>query len=435
MESHGDLAADPTAPGPHRWFYGWTILAICTAVIFVTTGTRGSFGAFFKAMQRDLNWDRATTAGASAVSTAAWALSIPLAGRLVDRHGAKWVMVASVALMIVSVVPIFWVQSLWALYLFYGILPGVASSGTTTIPAAHLINRWFYRNAGIASGIASSAIPLGWALFSPLAAVLIPLLGWRLSYIAISICLVAILPCVVVYLRDVPRSGEVPQEERPHELRTAPSEIRPSFPSPAAMTLRGALKTPLYRLLLLSQISCGLLDHSVGVHFIAYVSDKGQTEVFAALLLGATNLIAVAGSLFGGWLCDRFNRKSALCVMHGLRVIAFPMLILFGLTGSVVWLFPFIVCYGATVIMGFPPTSILVVRMYGHRSVGILYGSLQVTHQLGMAAGAYLAGVVYDGFGSYYPVFAAATAIAAVATAGMFRIDERRRPYFEEEGS
>ncbi|HEX9880267.1 MAG TPA: MFS transporter, partial [Candidatus Binatia bacterium] len=81
------------------------------------------------------------------------------------------------------------------------------------------------------------------------------------------------------------------------------------------------------------------------------------------------------------------------------------------------------------------PTSILVVRMYGHRSVGILYGSLQVTHQLGMAAGAYLAGVVYDGFGSYYPVFAAATAIAAVATAGMFRIDERRRPYFEEEGS
>ncbi len=424
--------SNPDSPAePRTWFYGWIVIAVCTAVIFVVTGTRSSFGAFFKAMQSDLDWDRGTTAGAAAISTAAWALSLPVIGRLVDRYGAKLVMTTSLVLMIGSVVPMFWVDSLWALYLFYGVLPGIASSGASMIPAAHLIGRWFHKRAGIASGIASSAVPLGWAIFAPLAAMLVPLLGWRLSYIALSVCLLVVLPCVIFFLRNAPRPGEVPGSEGLPTSRNAPPQAGSPSNRPATLTLRAALRTPLYRLLLLSQISCGLLDHSVGVHFIAFVSDNGQTEIFAALLMGATNLIAVGGSLLGGWLCDRFSRKSALCVMHGFRVMGFPMLILFGLTGSVVWLYLFTTLYGVTVIMGFPPTSLLIVKMYGHRSVGSLYGSLQVMHHLGMAAGAYFAGAVFDRFGSYYPVFAVATVIAAVATLGMFQIDEERRPYTE----
>lgn len=434
METPPEKSHPTTSSTTHQWFYGWVIVALCTAVMFVVTGTKGSFGALFKAIQFDLGWDRGTTAGISTVSTAVWALSLPLVGRMVDRHGAKLVMVASIVAMVLSVIPMYWVQSIWAIYLFYGVLPGMASSGASTIPAAHLIGRWFYRHAGIASGIFSSALPLGTAVFAPLAAVLVPIMGWRLAYIVLSASLLLILPFTWFFLRDHPRDGEVPETERPP---TAPSpSLRSESTSPMAstMTLRDALRTPLFRLLLLSQISCGLLDLIVGVHFIPFVSDHGLTEVFGAVLLGASNLIAVAGTLFGGWLCDHVNRKSALCVMHGLRAIGFPLLILFGLTGNVVWLYIFTAMYGATVMMGFPPTSLLIVRMYGHRSVGTLYGSLQVMHHLGMGAGAYFAGVVFDQVGSYYPVFAAATVIATIATIGMFRIDERRRPYFENQG-
>ena len=403
-------------PATNTRYYGWVIVGICTATIFVVTGTKGSFGALFKDMQKDLGWDRGTTAGASAISTLAWGLTLPLVGPLVDRYGAKRVMVFSILVMIVGVIPMFWVQSLWTLYLFFGILPGAAIAGSTIVPAASLIGRWFHNRAGFATGIISSAFPLGWAVFTPVTALLVPHLGWRNSYILLSASLLLILPLTQLFLRDEPKAGEVPETER--SSKTLP----PSFGS--RTTLREAMGTPLFRFLLLSQVSCGIVDHVVSVHFIPFVSDKGQTEVFAAMLLSASHLAAVAGSLASGWMCDHYSRKFTLCLMHGLRAMSLPMLILFGLTGNPVWLFLFTPLYGATVMMGIPPTSTLVVRGFGHRSVGTVYGSLQLTHQLGMAAGAYGSGLIFDVAGSYYPVFVIAIGIATFAMINMPRIRE-----------
>lgn len=92
-------------------FRGWAIVAVCTAVTFVVTGTKGSFGAFFKAIQDDLGWDRGTTAGVAAAHTVAWALSQPVIGHLVDRSGPKRTMTACILLLIIGVVPMFRAQS------------------------------------------------------------------------------------------------------------------------------------------------------------------------------------------------------------------------------------------------------------------------------------------------------------------------------------
>ena len=144
-----ELSLPSAPPAKTTLYYGWIIVGICTATVFVVTGTKGTIGALFKDMQRDLGWGRGTTAGSSAISTLAWALTLPLVGPLVDRYGAKRVMVASILLMIVVVIPIFWVKSLWALYLFFGILPGAAIAGSTIVPAASLMGRWFHRRAGV----------------------------------------------------------------------------------------------------------------------------------------------------------------------------------------------------------------------------------------------------------------------------------------------
>ena len=408
----------PSSPPPAKTtrYYGWVIVGICTVTVFVVQGTKGTIGALFKDMQNDLGWGRATTAGSYAISTLAWALTLPLVGPLVDRYGAKRVMLASILLMSAAIIPVFWVNSLWALYLFFGILPGAAIAGSTVVPAASLMGRWFHNRAGFASGIIASALPLGWAVFTPVTALLVPLWGWRMSYIALSASLLIILPLTLVYLRDEPTPGEMPEIEGPSK----------AFPSSlgSRITLREAMGTPLFRFLLLSQVSCGIVDHVVSVHFIPFVSDKGQTEVLAAMLLSAINLAAVAGSIASGWMCDRYSRKYTLCLMHGLRAISLPMLILFGLTGNLAWLFLFTPLYGATVMMGFPPTSTLVVRAYGHRSVGTVYGTLQVTHQLGMAAGAYFSGLIFDMASSYYPVFVIAIGISTFAMISMPRIHE-----------
>ncbi len=65
--------------------------------------------------------------------------------------------------------------------------------------------------------------------------------------------------------------------------------------------------------------------------------------------------MAVGGTIGGGWLCDRLDRRTTQFLMHGLRVLALPMLILFGATGQVGWLLCFVPLYGATIMVGFPP--------------------------------------------------------------------------------
>ena len=416
----------PLKPESGR-FYGWVIVAVCTGVTFVVTGSRGSFGAFFKDMQENLGWDRSTTSGIASLNTVAWAVTQPGIGHLVDRYGPKLVLSACIVLLIVATFPVFWIQSTWALYLFLGLLPGVASSGASMVPAASIIGRWFYRRAGLASGIISSAIPLGQAVFTPIAAFLVAFIGWRLSYIALGSALLVVLPFILIYLRDAPAHDELPASERPIAAGFGNS----GYSSGAGLTLAAAMRTPLFWLLLLSQTSCGIVDTVVGIHFIPFVSDQGRTEIVAAFLMGAVNLTAVGGSVISGWVCDRFGRKWALFVMHGLRVISLPMLIAFGLTSNLFWLLLFIPLYGGTVIMGFPASSTLVARMFGVRSVGSVYGSLQVMHHLGMAVGSYMAGVIFDVGGSYYPAFALATGVAALAAIATLWIDERRTPYYE----
>jgi MFS family permease len=274
----------------------------------------------------------------------------------------------------------------------------------------------------LASGIVSAAFPLGQAIFLPVAAILVAVIGWRLGYIALGLALFAMLPLVVLFLREEPRPGEVPASERPPGA-TAHGGRGTTSPG---YTLRQAMGTRAFWLILVSQVSCGLVDQVVGLHLIPFVSDEGRSELFAASVMGATSLVAAVGSVAGGWVSDRFGRKLALIAMHGLRAVSIPLLVLFALSGQDFWLFLFVPLYGATIIVGFPATSTLIARLYGPRSLATVYGNLQLTHHLGMAAGGYVAGVIFDHAGSYFPAFALATGIAAFAMLCLFWLNEKQ---------
>jgi predicted MFS family arabinose efflux permease len=109
-------------------------------------------------------------------------------------------------------------------------------------------------------------------------------------------------------------------------------------------------------------------------------------------------------------------------------VLALPLLIAFGLTGEVGWLFAFVPLYGATIMVGFPGTSILVARLYGLRAVGVVYGNTQIFHHLAMALGAWSGGAIFDAAGSYYPAFALGAVVSLIAAVGVLAIDERPAP-------
>jgi sugar phosphate permease len=74
-----------------------------------------------------------------------------------------------------------------------------------------------------------------------------------------------------------------------------------------------------------------------------------------------------------------------------------------------------------------PPTVMLVADTFGRRNVGVVYGWVFASHQLGAAVAAWGAGLVRDSVGDYSAAFVAAGWIAIVAGFMALRIGRPRR--------
>ena len=91
------------------------------------------------------------------------------------------------------------------LWLFYSIyfLIGVVGSGTTPVPYAKVITRWFDRRRGLALGLSVTASYLSFALMPSLAQALIAAMDWRGAHLVIGFMVLGIAIPVVALLGAV----------------------------------------------------------------------------------------------------------------------------------------------------------------------------------------------------------------------------------------
>ena len=151
-------------------FHGWWVvlvagvgLSLSYGPIIVTT-----FGVFLKPLSQEFGWSRAEVSLAFSLSILAMTGVGPLIGRLVDRLGARRVIVLLVLIFGLGVISFdFLSASLWHFYAIYLVI-GVAGSGTTPVPYSQVIARWFDKKRGLALGLAMAGIQLGAFITPPL---------------------------------------------------------------------------------------------------------------------------------------------------------------------------------------------------------------------------------------------------------------------------
>ena len=118
--------------GENRITYrGWWIVAV--AAVAMSTGP-GQFAfdaiaLFIKPLGAEFGWDRAQVSLAATYFTIALAFSIPIIGQLVDRFGARQVLLPSIVVFAALLaLPAFFVDTLWKLFLIY-IMMGCLGAG------------------------------------------------------------------------------------------------------------------------------------------------------------------------------------------------------------------------------------------------------------------------------------------------------------------
>jgi MFS family permease len=167
-----------------RLFYGWLIVFVSSVGLFLGAPLLVfSFSVFFKPLIVDFHASRAAVSLAFSLFNVVGALWLPGTGLLIDRYGAKRVILVSTLLYGLALCSAFWVATgLWQLYLFFTLLAFTMSSGPAPVPYGVVISHWFNRNRGLALGLSMMGIGIGSVVVPILSQHLITTFGWRAAF-------------------------------------------------------------------------------------------------------------------------------------------------------------------------------------------------------------------------------------------------------------
>jgi MFS family permease len=167
-----------------RIFYGWWI--VLTSAVGLCLGppvTVFSFGVFLNSLVHDFHTSRAAVSLAFTLHNIVGALWLPLSGRLIDRFGARRVILPATMIYGLILLSAIWLgSSIWQFYLFYAALGLVSTNGPSPVPHGVVISHWFNRRRGLALGLMALGVGVGGIVVPLVAQHLIASFGWPTGF-------------------------------------------------------------------------------------------------------------------------------------------------------------------------------------------------------------------------------------------------------------
>ena len=411
----------------NKIFYGWFILVAGFFILFVSAGARNGLGFFVIPMTEEFEWSRKTISLAFGIGWFTNAITQPFIGRLYDKLGGRIVISISVLVIGISSVLLSFTNSLWFLIIIYGIIMSVASGGASLVTIHAVLARWFHRRRGMAISLATSGASAGSLIIAPFTAYVILLLGWRITWGILGIMILAIgLPMALLIIRNNPsETGDSPDGEPfPSGSTSAPSS-KPnlSYRSESDSWTDALGSLPIWQLTS-AYFVCGITTAIISFHYVPFALDQGFSIATAGLAFGLMNGLNLVGVLTTGFLSDKVSRKTILGSVYAVRASAFIMLIF---APSVIGLWSFAIIAGLSWAASAHLTSSITADIYGLKTMGTIVGFATLAHQMGGAISIYLAGLLYDMYGSYDVPFFISGSLLIVASVVSYLITDQKR--------
>lgn len=374
------------------------------AIVLIAMGLRQSFGLYLAPVSEALGVGRETFSLAMAVQNLV--LGIPIAGLIADRIGGRRVALAGALVYAGAMVMVSQVSSGLGLIGGLGLVAGTGLSATSYVVVLGAVGRVVpAERRSTAFGLITAAGSFGMFSMVPVSQALLSSLGWRMAFLGLAglVGLVALLAFA---------------------LPTGPNESPgQSVTEPFAEILMSAARNRSYLLLNVGFFVCGFHVAFVATHLPAYLTDAEISDGTVALSLAMIGLFNIVGSTIFGRLGDQYRKRTLLSILYGSRAVVFTAFLVAPLTQFSA------VVFGAAI--GFlwlgtvPLTSGTVATIFGTRNLGLLYGFVFLSHQIGAFLGVWLGGRIFDTTGGYTPVWIIAIALGVLASIVHIPIDER----------
>ena len=394
-----------------------TLIAACTIVI-ISLGIRQTFGMFYFDFSVDLDITLSQFGFALGLQLFLWGAFAPWFGVITDKYGGH---IAVFIGFIFYLLGILMLVSEYNTGLYFvtgiGVLIGIALGGTAiSIPVSVVAKHFPESNRTLAIGIVTAAGSFGYFVSPVFTRYSLVEYGWESTLLIFAAFIMAGL--FLAFYLTTPKDvvgGKINDDQT------------------ATEALKEAFKSKSFIYLTLGFFVCGWHIALVATHIPMYINDRGLPEWCTVTILSMIGLFNIAGTLTSGYLAQKFSKKlilSTIYLARGLVIAIFIFLppspiiaVFFGIAFGFLWL--------STV----PPTMGLVGFIFGTKYIGLLYGIVFLSHQVGSFLGAYLGGVFHDLYGSYDYAWYISIALSIFAglihlpILSLIHISEPTRPY------
>ncbi len=366
----------------------WVVATVALIVLSVSYGAPLMAVVAMKPIAAELGTPRSAPALAVALTYIGAGCGGIAMGWLAERIGVRAVVMfggtmIGVGLTIASF------GGLIQLYVCSFLLVGLLGAAGMFAPLMTYVSRWFDRRRGSAIALISAGQYIAGALWPAVFQLGIDYLGWRHTMLLFAaVAVLAIVPLAAIFLRRAPDAAAL------GSAYAGPAPGQPVLGLPPNLVLAA---------LAFATFCCCVTMSMPMSHMVAFCSDIGIGPTQGAAMLSVLLGSAFFARQFWGWLADRIGGLRTVLWASAAQATA---MVGFLITQDEIGLFTISAAFGFG-FGGLIPGYVLAVReLFPASEAGWRVPVMLFPGSFGMAAGGWLAGVMYDRFAFYAPAFA-----------------------------
>lgn len=425
-------------PKPLPIYAGWWVISAPFLAAMLTVGSgQYAFGLLIEPLEQEFGWTR-TQINLSLSFTAVGSFVAPYLGYIMDRHGAKNILVVSMALIVISYLLRPLMTELWHWYAL-SFIQYLGFSGASILPAGRLVGIWFARSRGRVMGITLMGNNFGGITFPPLTTLalgmswhwaFINLSPWQGAYLLFGVIGILMTIYAFIVVREFPTTA---QRRRRDGAQDETAEDVSGDDAPVTLTgltLKESLRTKAFYAITIAMMLGSFTYTAVLTQVAAHLTEEGVSQGAATIALSLLAGCGMSGKFIMGLLADRITARYALMIdllgQSGFLVlltyfagVSVPLSILsYEATLPLVWVV--VGCFGFFLGAFGALTPLTVQDAFGVKFYGSIMGVMSITMGVSSFLGPLIAGWSFDWTGSYRFAFLLVAALFFTGALSLF---------------
>lgn len=402
-------------------YYCWIVLACLFLMYMASNGiVLNTFNLYLPEFAKEFGVDIGKATGLAATLYLVLALPLPFVGNLLEKFSPKKLIVTgaigvSAGLFFLAQATSFTMIQLFVIvYPLFLCLVGLLTS-------MYVINNWFVKYKGIATGILLMASSVGPAIFAPIVGKWIKTMGWHAAaqnqFILCS-CLI-VIPALLIY-------------SHPAHLNSSADGIpgtvgrQPVVDKEASKALlKKALSSAEFYLVALVTAALWFCIGGFIQNQRNYQADLHLDVAQSGQLQGLFFLFGLLGKLLFGYLGDKFSVKKIMLISVGNMLLG--CLLLYWSLQDSRWIIPCAIVFGLGYSGTFTMIQLYIIDLFGGAAYGTILGLLSFIDTLCASIGVAVLGSMRKANGNYEKAFIIMIVLTLFSLLATYLINQRAK--------